>query len=98
MRLVGGALVAVVWVVVDDGDGSPGALAIARERLDPYGGREAPGLGEGLVAVFPTPRQALAFAVAMQRTDLGRGARLRVGVSLGEVRSRAGGPQGEAVD
>lgn len=47
-------------------------LAFVRERIEPYGGREVKTLGDGLMLVFPAPRQVVAFAVATQRALLGR--------------------------
>lgn len=73
-------------------------LAVVRERIDPYGGREVKTLGDGLMLVFPAPRQAIAFAVATQRALLGRFPRVRIGVNTGEVTRSAHDPVGESVN
>lgn len=54
-------------------------LAIVRERIEPYGGRQVKALGDGFMLVFPAPRQAVAFAVATQRALLGRLPQVRIG-------------------
>jgi len=108
---VGGELVTVVFVdvegstelLVERGDANGRAavdtvLAVARERLDPYGGREVKALGDGLMLVFPAPRQAVMFAVTVQRALLGVTPALRIGVNTGEVSGSTEDPVGEAVN
>jgi DNA-binding CsgD family transcriptional regulator/tetratricopeptide (TPR) repeat protein len=72
-------------------------LAVARERLEPYEGREVKSLGDGLLFLFTAPRQAVSFAVAVQRALLGRLPAVRIGVNTGEVGGPADDPVGEAV-
>ena len=73
-------------------------LAVVRERIEPYGGREVKTLGDGLMLVFPAPRQAVAFAVASQRALLDLFPRVRIGVNAGEVTRSADDPVGESVN
>jgi class 3 adenylate cyclase len=73
-------------------------LTVVRERVEPYGGREVKALGDGLILVFPAPRQAVAFAVATQRALLGRVPAVRIGLNTGEVTRSADDPVGESVN
>lgn len=60
------------------------ALASARERVGPYDGRIVKALGDGLMLVFPSPRSAVAFAMAVQQASPAA-PRLRIGMNFGEV-------------
>ncbi|MDZ4825215.1 MAG: LuxR C-terminal-related transcriptional regulator [Actinomycetota bacterium] len=75
-----------------------GVLAVARERIEPYGGTEVKSLGDGLMLTFPAPRQAVTFAVTVQRALVGRSPALRVGINTGEIAGAPGDPVGEAVN
>jgi class 3 adenylate cyclase/DNA-binding CsgD family transcriptional regulator len=109
--VVSGELVTVVFVdverstelLVDVGDASgiaavDAVLDVAREHVTAYGGREVKSLGDGLMLVFPAPRQAVTFAVAVQRGLLGRTPAVRVGINTGEVVASSQDPVGEAVN
>ncbi|MBW3649341.1 MAG: AAA family ATPase [Actinobacteria bacterium] len=69
-------------------------LGAVRERVEPYGGREVHSVGNGLIVVFPAPRQALAFAAGLQTSLAGCHPRLRIGVNTGEVV----GPEDDVVE
>jgi DNA-binding SARP family transcriptional activator/class 3 adenylate cyclase len=78
-------------------------VAVLRDALAKYGGREVKALGHGLMAVFSSPSAALAAAAAMQqgierhnrRSTVGAG--LRIGLSAGEVSWEDGGYYGDPV-
>ncbi|HTK15362.1 MAG TPA: AAA family ATPase, partial [Acidimicrobiia bacterium] len=72
-------------------------LSEVRERIEAYEGREVKSLGDGSMLVFPSPRQAITFAVAVQRALVGRRPLLRVGINTGEVTGSGADPVGEAV-
>jgi len=56
-----------------------------------HGGRVLKCLGDGLMAVFGSPRRAVAAALAAQRAAEARGRlRLHIGIHAGAARSRAG--------
>ena len=60
-------------------------LAVVRERLDGYGGRDARSVADGVCAEFDTPRQAVAFALGVRRALAAGLPRARIGVSTGEA-------------
>lgn len=72
-----------------------GALRCVHDRVDVYEGRVVKMLGDGVMLVFPSPRSAVAFAVAVQQAASGR-PRLRIGMNFGEV--TGDDPVGEAVN
>lgn len=87
------------------GDGAAIRLLHRHDRavlpaLRRHGGRIVKRLGDGLMAVFPSPADALAAALAMQRAAAGeaRGLSLRVGLHVGEVRVREGDLVGHDVN
>jgi hypothetical protein len=57
----------------------------ARAELERYGGREVKTTGDGLLATFDSPGQALRCAAAMLRLANRAGLQLRAGVHVGEV-------------
>jgi class 3 adenylate cyclase len=57
----------------------------ARAELDRYRGREVKTTGDGLLATFDSPGQALRCAAAIQRLTHRDGLRMRAGVHIGEV-------------
>jgi DNA-binding CsgD family transcriptional regulator/tetratricopeptide (TPR) repeat protein len=59
-------------------------LGAARERVEPYGGTQVAGSDHELVAVFPTPRQALLFAVVVQEVTGAATRGPRIGITTGE--------------
>lgn len=69
-----------------------------RDHLSSYGGREVNSLGDGLLVVFSSPRQAVACALGVQRALSGSAPRLRIGVNAGEVVDPDGDPTGAAVN
>jgi adenylate cyclase len=79
------------------GDGAAVRLLGRHDRavlpaLRRHGGRVVKRLGDGLMAVFATPGEALVAALAMQRaaTDDPHGMVLRIGLHVGRARVRAG--------
>lgn len=74
-----------------------GVLNAVRERIEPYGGRQVTASARGLVMVFPAPRQAVAFAAAVQGSLAGLHPRLRIGVHTGDVVGAQNDPAGGAV-
>jgi len=64
-----------------------------------HGGRIVKRLGDGLMAAFPSPADAVAAALAMQHVATRRrGLRLRIGVHAGAARSRDGDLVGHDVN
>jgi class 3 adenylate cyclase len=57
----------------------------ARAELERYRGREIKTTGDGLLATFDSPGQALRCAAAIQRLTQRDGLRMRAGVHIGEV-------------
>ena len=57
----------------------------ARTELERYRGREVKTTGDGLLATFDSPGQALRCAAAIQRLTSRDGLRMRAGVHIGEV-------------
>lgn len=73
-------------------------LDAVRERIEPYGGRQVTSSARGLVVVFPAPRQAVAFAAAVQSSLAGCHPRLRIGVHTGDVVGQREDPAGGALN
>ncbi len=69
-----------------------------RARIDSYGGREVKSLGDGLMLIFSSPRQAVGFALAAQRALVGTAPRVRIGINTGEVFDVHTDPLGGAVN
>jgi hypothetical protein len=71
-------------------------FGLLRGALESTGGREAKNLGDGLMVVFDSAAQSLAFAAAMQQAVEARNRRaaeplgMRVGVSLGDATAEEG--------
>ena len=61
-------------------------------------GREVKSLGDGLLLVFGSPRQAVGCALAIQRALAGTSPRLRIGINAGEVIDSDADPMGGAVN
>jgi class 3 adenylate cyclase len=57
----------------------------ARSELERYRGRQVKTTGDGLLATFDSPGQALRCAAAIRRLTQDSGLRMRAGVHLGEV-------------
>jgi class 3 adenylate cyclase len=57
----------------------------ARGELERYGGREVKTTGDGLLATFDSPGQALRCAAAIRGTTNRAGLQIRAGVHVGEV-------------
>jgi class 3 adenylate cyclase/DNA-binding CsgD family transcriptional regulator/tetratricopeptide (TPR) repeat protein len=74
------------------------SLDAARDRAEPYGGRVVKSLGDGLLLTFPSPRRAVAFALASQRALQGSVPRVRIGINTGEVVDARADPLGGAVN
>jgi class 3 adenylate cyclase len=66
-------------------------------QVEPHGGRLVKSLGDGMMVVFPAPRQAVSFAVAVQQALAGTLPQVRIGVNTGEVVDERDDPVGEAV-
>lgn len=60
-------------------------LAVVRQRLAEYEGREVKSLGDGLMLAFDSPRRAVSFALAAQRSLADSAPRVRCGIHTGEV-------------
>ena len=71
------------------------ALDAARERIETYDGQLVKELGDGLLATFPSPRDAVAFATATQQAAPVR-PRLKIGMDFGPV--TPGDPRGGAAN
>ena len=72
-------------------------LGSARAELERYGGREVATTGDGLLATFDGPGQALRCAAAIRRIANREGLQLRAGVHVGEVEVVGDGVRGLAV-
>jgi class 3 adenylate cyclase/DNA-binding NarL/FixJ family response regulator len=79
-------------------------FTLLRRALDEAGGSEVKSLGDGLMASFTSPRDALGCAVAMQRavaeanrSDPGAAVRVRIGLHAGETVADDGDYFGRAV-
>jgi class 3 adenylate cyclase len=68
-----------------------------REQVERFGGREVKTTGDGLLATFAGPAQALYCAVAICRAANREGLHLRVGVHVGEVELVGSDVRGVAV-
>ncbi len=68
------------------------------ERVEGYGGKIVKSTGDGLLWTFESPRQAVFFALAVQRA-LGESApRVRIGMNTGEADWVDADPLGGAVN
>jgi class 3 adenylate cyclase len=84
------------------GDGRWRALLDAHDRLldvriERYGGRLVKSMGDGCLAVFDGPRQALLAAEAMLEAGSAIGLEIRAGVHTGEIELRGDDIAGIAV-
>ena len=73
-------------------------IEVARGLLDAHSGREVKALGDGLMIAFESPRQAVAYGLAVQRALERSTIRVRVGINTGDVESPHGDPLGGAVN
>ncbi len=73
---------------------------IVREQLETHGGRRVKSTGDGFLALFDSPRSAVACALAIQRELAAQqdGPRVRIGVNAGEVREDEGELFGAAIN
>jgi class 3 adenylate cyclase len=74
-----------------------GHFAAARSALDRFGGREIDTTGDGILATFDGPANALRAADAIRDAAARHGLRLRAGVHVGEVEFAGGDVRGVAV-
>jgi class 3 adenylate cyclase len=74
-----------------------GHFAAARSALDRFGGREIDTTGDGILATFDGPANALRAADAIREAAARHGLRLRAGVHVGEVEFAGGDVRGVAV-
>jgi class 3 adenylate cyclase len=74
-----------------------GHFAAARSALDRFGGHEIDTTGDGILATFDGPANALRAAEAMRGAAVRHGLRLRVGVHVGEVEFAGDDVRGVAV-
>jgi class 3 adenylate cyclase len=74
-----------------------GHFAAARSALDRFGGREIVTTGDGILATFDGPANALRTAEAIRDTAARQGLRVRAGVHVGEVEFAGGDVRGVAV-
>jgi class 3 adenylate cyclase len=74
-----------------------GHFAAARSVLDRFGGREIYTTGDGIVATFDGPANALRAAEGIKDSAARHGLRLRAGVHVGEVEFAGGDVRGVAV-
>jgi class 3 adenylate cyclase len=74
-----------------------GHFAAARSALDRFGGREIHTTGDGILATFDGPANALRAAEAIRDTAARQGLRVRAGVHVGEVEFAGGDVRGVAV-
>jgi class 3 adenylate cyclase len=74
-----------------------GHFAAARSALDRFGGREIDTTGDGILATFDGPANALRAAEAIRETAARHGLRVRAGVHVGEVEFAGGDVRGVAV-
>jgi class 3 adenylate cyclase len=74
-----------------------GHFAAARSALDRFGGREIHTTGDGILATFDGPANALRAAQAIRDAAGRHGLRVRAGVHVGEVEFAGGDVRGVAV-
>jgi class 3 adenylate cyclase len=74
-----------------------GHFAAARSALDRFGGREIDTTGDGMLATFDGPANALRAAQAIRDAAARHGLRVRAGVHVGEVEFAGGDVRGVAV-
>jgi class 3 adenylate cyclase len=74
-----------------------GHFAAARLALDRFGGREIDTTGDGMLATFDGPANALRAAKAIMDGAARHGLRVRAGVHVGEVEYAGGNVRGVAV-
>jgi class 3 adenylate cyclase len=74
-----------------------GHFATARSALDRFGGREIHTTGDGILATFDGPANALRAAEAIRDAAARNGLRVRAGVHVGEVQFAGGDVRGVAV-
>jgi class 3 adenylate cyclase len=74
-----------------------GHFATARSALDRFGGREIHTTGDGILATFDSPANALRAAEAIRDAATRHGLRVRAGVHVGEVQFAGGDVRGVAV-
>jgi class 3 adenylate cyclase len=72
-------------------------FAAARSALDRYGGREIHTTGDGILATFDGPANALRAAEAIRNAATRHGLGVRAGVHVGEVELAGGDVRGVAV-
>jgi YVTN family beta-propeller protein len=73
--------------------------AIHREELERHKGREVDAVGDGFLAAFASPRQAIHGAIAIQRRAATEGLpAVRIGLNAGEVSYADGRPFGAAIN
>ncbi len=73
-------------------------IEVARGLLNAHSGREVKALGDGLMIAFESPRQAVAYGLAVQRGLERSTIRLRIGINTGDVEAPHGDPLGGAVN
>src|SRR5215218_6699098 len=73
---------------------------IVRGQLETRGGRRVKSTGDGFLALFDSPRSAIACALAIQRELAAQdgGPRVRIGINAGEVREDEGELFGAAIN
>jgi class 3 adenylate cyclase len=74
-----------------------GHFAAARSALDRFAGREIVTTGDGILATFDSPANALRTAEAIRDAAIRHGLRVRAGVHVGEVEFAGGDVRGVAV-
>lgn len=74
-----------------------GHFEAARAHLERFHGREVKTTGDGMLATFDAPAQALQCADALRRSATREGLHVRAGVHVGEVEIAAGDVRGVAV-
>jgi class 3 adenylate cyclase len=74
-----------------------GHFAAARSALDRFGGREIDTTGDGILATFDGPANALRAAEVIRDAATRHGLRVRAGVHVGEVEFAGGDVRGLAV-
>ena len=72
-------------------------LGMVRDKLGDFGGREVDTAGDGFLAVFESPGQAIACAGAVRRAARQLGLEMRAGVHTGEIERVGDAVRGIAV-